>query len=351
MIFVLIFVMLMCFHLLKIITDDYFVVSLDKIAERLKLSNDAAGATLMAVGSSAPELFVSLIAIFIPGEHAAIGMGTIVGSSLFNVLVIIGGVAIVRKTTCRFQTIIRDLLFYIVAVLMLFWVLSDNIVNLWEALLMIAVYIIYVIVVVKWKNFVKEECGIAENQEVEEEEKSTILHRRLLQPIEILVSKIFPKDEYFMAVFLSAIVGIAFLSWVLVQSAIQIAAILEVPEVIVALTVLAVGTSIPDLLSSLSVARQGRGTMGVTNALGSNIFDIFIGMGLPWMLYLLFSDKGIENLVIADLQISIKLLMGSAVLVFLILLVNRWKLNKLVGYILVAIYISYWLWAVLCNVA
>ena len=79
--------MLISFYLLARVCDEYFVESLDKIAKKLKMSSDAAGATLMAVGSSAPELFVAAIALLKPGDHAALGMGTIVGSALFNILV------------------------------------------------------------------------------------------------------------------------------------------------------------------------------------------------------------------------------------------------------------------------
>uniref|UniRef100_A0A8C6U5Z3 Sodium/calcium exchanger membrane region domain-containing protein n=1 Tax=Neogobius melanostomus TaxID=47308 RepID=A0A8C6U5Z3_9GOBI len=76
------------FHALAIVCDIYFVPSLEKISENLDLSEDVAGATFMAAGSSAPELFTSLIGVFI--TKGDVGVGTIVGSAVFNVLVIIG---------------------------------------------------------------------------------------------------------------------------------------------------------------------------------------------------------------------------------------------------------------------
>ena len=75
--------LLVSFYLLAQVCDEYFIKSLDQIAKRFKMSPEAAGATLMAVGSSAPELFVAIIALVRPGGHEAIGMGTIVGSALF----------------------------------------------------------------------------------------------------------------------------------------------------------------------------------------------------------------------------------------------------------------------------
>ena len=88
------FALIASFYLLAEISDRYFIPALDKIAHRFNMSHDMAGATLMAIGSSAPELFVAIIALLKPGDHSAIGVGTIVGSALFNLLVIIGASAI-----------------------------------------------------------------------------------------------------------------------------------------------------------------------------------------------------------------------------------------------------------------
>src|SRR5680860_1690473 len=108
--------LLASFYLLAVICDRYFVFSLDKIALKLNMNSDMAGATLMAVGSSAPELFVSIIALFKPGQEA-LGAGTIVGSALFNVLVIIGASAMVRKAFIAWQPIVRDLSFYTLSII------------------------------------------------------------------------------------------------------------------------------------------------------------------------------------------------------------------------------------------
>ena len=86
MLVVYILILLISFYILAKVVDDYFVESLDNIAERLRMSHDAAGATLMAVGSSAPELFVALFAVLRPdGNHEVIGVANIVGSGLLNI--------------------------------------------------------------------------------------------------------------------------------------------------------------------------------------------------------------------------------------------------------------------------
>ena len=93
------------FYLLAQVSDKYFIESLDRIAHKLNMSHDMAGATLMAVGSSAPELFVAVIALVKPGDHGAIGIGTIVGSAVFNILGIIGAVAVVRRSVLAWQPV------------------------------------------------------------------------------------------------------------------------------------------------------------------------------------------------------------------------------------------------------
>ena len=100
---VLCLVLLLSFYLIAKVCDEYFIESLDQIAKKLKMSHDIAGATLMAIGSSAPELCIAVIALVKPGNHEAIGMGTIVGSAIFNILVIIGASAVVRNTILKWQ--------------------------------------------------------------------------------------------------------------------------------------------------------------------------------------------------------------------------------------------------------
>ena len=94
--------MLYFFLGLAIICDDFFVSSLERISEGLNLSEDVAGATFMAAGSSAPELFTSIMDTFYFTNN--VGVGTIVGSAVFNILIIIGAVAIPtgRVITCYF---------------------------------------------------------------------------------------------------------------------------------------------------------------------------------------------------------------------------------------------------------
>ena len=97
--------------------------------------------------------------------------------------------------------------------------------------------------------------------------------------------------------------------------------------------------------TSVIVARQGKGGMAISNAFGSNIFDILIGLGLPWMILLLFSDRAIP-VGKEDLLTSIILLFGSVAVVFLILYLKKWRVNPKIGYFLISIYLVYLIWQI-----
>ncbi|MDH5382499.1 MAG: calcium/sodium antiporter [Cyclobacteriaceae bacterium] len=332
--------LIVSFYLLAQVSDKYFVVSLDKIAERLNMSHDMAGATLMAIGSSAPELFVALISVFRSGgEHKEIGIGTIVGSALFNILVIIGASAMVRKAVLVWQPVLRDLLFYIIAIITLFIVFYDGNITILESFTLMSIYVLYLLAVRYWRKLFKfTEIDVIDNEEEHDEEHVGFM--KIFFPFDYALSKFYLSSKHYYLNFLISIAMIALLSWVLVESAINISMILEVPEVIIALTVLAVGTSIPDLMSSVIVARQGRGGMAVSNAIGSNIFDILIGLGLPWALVLIFTNTDLQNNK-EGLSESIILLFGSVIFIFAILAIGRWKMSKMTGIFLIGLYMLY----------
>lgn len=328
--------MLLSFILLARIVDKFFVASLDRISHDLKLSSDAAGATLMAVGSSAPELFVALFSVLKPGSHEAIGIGSIVGSALFNLLGIIGVVALVKKSLLTWQPVVRDILFYFVAVGLLLWGIFDGSFSLWNAIAFLAIYVIYVVAVVKWRKlFPYKDMEYTQEKatnDCTESGKANWLDKGLCF--------VFPNAERYYWVFFISIVLIAALSWVLVEAAIIFSYVLNIPEAIIGLTVLAIGTSVPDLISSLIVAKQGRGDMAVSNAIGSNIFDVLVGLGLPFLIAMLIYGGEISASG-QNLFESSAILFASIIVFGLLLVIKRWKINWVTGVILLGLYLFY----------
>jgi len=136
--------MFMC---LAIICDEFFVPSLEVMAERWEISDDIAGATLMAAGGSAPELFTSFIGVFLAKSN--VGFGTIVGSAVFNVLFVIGCCVIFStdELVLTKWPLGRDVTYYIFSLCMLglfFAVITPEVIELWESLVLLALYFVYV---------------------------------------------------------------------------------------------------------------------------------------------------------------------------------------------------------------
>lgn len=144
------------FVALAIVCDEFFVPSLDVIIEKLGITDDVAGATFMAAGGSAPELFTSVIGVFVSFDD--VGIGTIVGSAVFNILFVIGMCALFSKTilSLTWWPLFRDCTFYSVSLLILIYFFRDNQIYWWEALVLFIVYISYA-VFMKW-NVQVERC-------------------------------------------------------------------------------------------------------------------------------------------------------------------------------------------------
>merc|ERR1719450_1868912 len=130
---------------LAIVCDDYFVASLEEISDVLGLTPDVAGATFMAAGSSAPELFTSLMGVFAVKND--VGIGTIVGSAVFNLCCIIGGTALFTPGVLKidWKPITRDTFFYALSIAAMIYVLSDGKVTTPEAAALVGCYFVYVL--------------------------------------------------------------------------------------------------------------------------------------------------------------------------------------------------------------
>lgn len=132
------------FVALAIVCDEFFIPALDVITEKLEISEDVAGATFMAAGGSAPELFTSVIGVFISFDD--VGIGTIVGSAVFNLLFVISMCAIFSKSVLQLTwwPLFRDVSFYSIILIILIIFFRDNVIHWWEALILLSCYVAYV---------------------------------------------------------------------------------------------------------------------------------------------------------------------------------------------------------------
>ncbi|KAL2082641.1 hypothetical protein ACEWY4_022459 [Coilia grayii] len=448
------------FLALAIVCDDYFVTSLEKICEKLDLSEDVAGATFMAAGSSAPELFASVIGVFI--THGDVGVGTIVGSAVFNILCIIGvcGVFAGQVVMLTKYAVFRDSICYIFSVVALIVFIYDEKIVWWESLVLVVMYMIYILIM-KFNSTLQRWCtgkgnknvangnaasgsemedvkptkaytrgsvvmvdeiinasppkyrfpeaglrvmitnhfgpktrlrmasrliiterqklvqaangvesvvvvdgktemengNVPEDKPSEEEESELTspftvprgvmnkLKWLISWPLLLLLFFTIPNcakprwEKYFMLSFILSTVWIAVFSYFMVWMVTIIGYTLGIPDVIMGITFLAAGTSVPDCIASLIVARQGLGDMAVSNTIGSNVFDILVGLGVPWALQTMAVDYGsVVQINSRGLIFSVVLLLGSVALTILGIHVNNWKLDLKLGIYVLVLY-------------
>lgn len=267
-----------------------FAESSSKIGDYFRLPRDVKGATFDAVSSSMPELMVALFAVIF-FKQFEVGIGTIAGSALFNLLVIPGicvfAAPIAFKVSKKVVT--RDALFYLIAVFALIVLLIYyKIWGLGIAIILILIYLFYVRTISLHTK--------------EHKQKNT---KNKKQPEKIKLSK-----EFIIFFTMMGIMGV--FTFLLTKSSINLANILSISPIIIAFTITAAATSVPDTVISITNARKGNLDDATSNVFGSNTFDILIGIGLPLLIYSL--SKGSIEIMFNNLEIVLGLL-GATILV------------------------------------
>jgi len=148
--------------------------------------------------------------------------------------------------------------------------------------------------------------------------------------------------KYFLVTFFMSLVWITILAYFMVWWATVLGAALKIPSTVMGITLLAAGTSIPDALSSIAVAKKGEGDMAVSSSVGSNIFDILVGLPIPWLLSTGIVRPGSTVTIYSSfLVIYVLSLAGMVLLVVLAIYMNRWTLNMTLGRVMFVLYLAY----------
>lgn len=395
--------LIVCLHIfcaLTVVCDDYFVASLNRISSCLKIKPDVAGATFMAVGSSAPTLFISVISIFF--TEGDIGLGTIVGSTIFNTLFIIALCGICAGVTLELNwyPMFRDSLMYILSVFVLMISIADREVYWYEGLVFVFTYSMYILLMYfnqnveawclrrkkRWdekrqkqkeeasgvsgydpeSTIITEEENSEKGQDGEvnkkEQNKEWVLedeeHSRFEVPRgccakfvwgftlpSILLFYITTPDcrekkwkRWYLVTFAISVLWMGFLSYILVWMVTIIGYTYGIPECVMGLTFLAAGSSLPDAIASLVVAQQGNGDMAVSNCIGSNVFDMLC-LGIPWLIKTTLLSPGTTVQIRSrNIFYTSILLLGSILITVVLIACNRWKLNKKFGIYFLVMY-------------
>jgi len=301
--------------ILVIKSADTFVDNLVDIGAALGISQIILGVTASAIGTSLPEFGSAMIASLTGSTD--IGVGVVIGSNIWNIAGILGISAIVSgliKTESR--GIKRDgMITLITALLLIFFMFFGDVTRV-SAIIMIIVYVFYLWILIRDQKKDSNEIKGNFKNPIDNESSST---------------KSFNIKTVLWTVvgFIGLVIGCR----LLIYSGIEIAKIAGIPEMIMGLFTLAIATSIPELVVTLSSAMKGLHDLSIGTVLGSNTFNIMIGIGVP----ALFMNIPVEKL---SLTFDAPVMIFVTVLV-LLLLKRGMKLTRIDGLILVSTYIIY----------
>lgn len=297
------------------------VKSSSKIATSFGLSPLLVGLTVVAFGTSAPELGVSLMASFQGNEDIA--LTNVVGSNIFNLAFILGVCALAAPLVVNLQLLKLDIPISIISTLILFIMCQDGVISFIEGMALLLILVGYMIWILRASK--KEKKQIELNIKDKKEEISSTFKSRTLN-------------------FLIFIIGISVLvggSKLLVSGASDLALRAGVSEAIIGLTLVAVGTSLPELVSSLIATLRGNTDIAIGNVIGSNIFNILFILGSSSII----AQKGISvanNITYYD----IPFLLFLSVLSFPFLLSGK-KVVKWEGVVFLLLYLGYCFYLIL----
>ncbi len=292
---------------------DFLVDGASSIAKKLKISNLVIGLTVVSFGTSAPELVVNIISA-IKGQ-GDLAIGNIIGSNISNILLILGVSAIICALCVHKGTVWKEVPLSLLAILVVFILVNDGLIDRLgfsaltriDGLILLAFFIIFI-----YYTF-----GIAK---VQGEEKDSSIKKRAtwLSIIMILVG----------------LAGLTFGGKWIVDGAIVIAQSFGVSEAIIGLTIVAIGTSLPELATSAIAAFKGRADIAVGNVVGSNIFNLF------WILGITATIRPLEFSPVLNRDVIVCII--ATFLLFLFMFIGkRHVLEKWQGGIFIGLYIAY----------
>ncbi len=317
---------------------DWFVDGSAGIAAKCKIPTLVIGLTVVAFGTSAPELCVSVTSAI--QKSTDISIGNVVGSNICNILLILGLSALFHNLPVQKNSLWLDLPVLLLSSALLIGLgIWGNALQWWDGLIFLAVMAVYMFILVRG--------ALKEQKKAKELEKSVpqgeIASKEGKKP-KGKIGQWFDKMEqklWFLIVL--AVVGLGMVvggGTLLVDAAKYIANHFRVPERIIGLTVVAIGTSLPELVTSVVAAVKGETDIAVGNVIGSNIFNILLVAGAASLFCpLTFTSAGAaSNLIDACVAL------GAAVLLYGLALFKGHKLGKLAGALMLACFIGYYVY-------
>ncbi|MDZ5783870.1 calcium/sodium antiporter [Marinococcus luteus] len=300
---------------------DFFVDGASKIAGNLKVSPLLIGLTIVAFGTSSPEATVSVLAAL--EGNAGVALGNVIGSNIFNITLVIGVTALIAPLAVENETVRKEIPFTLLAGIALLILMSDtalqalseNVITRSDGfvfLLFFTVFLYYIFEVARRNRA---------TQTNEQSAPTAPWTKNILLTVGGLAAIIFGGD-------------------LVVDSATEIALAFGMSETLVGLTIVAIGTSLPELITSITAAIKKETDIAIGNIVGSNIFNIFFVLGAASVI----SPLAVESKIFMDISLMIIL-----TVVLLVFSRTNFRIGRREGAVLAAAYIIYLIYIILRN--
>lgn len=306
---------------------DFLVEGASNIAKKFHIPEIVIGLTVVSIGTSMPELVVSLTSAL--QGHSDIAIGNVVGSNIANLMLILGMCAVIRPLEFKRETRIIEIPITIAATVMLFIMANtshagiDNMIGRAEGAILLGCCILFIIY-----NIIMAKKGEAFDAEEGLEEKRVV---------EIIPTW---KSIFFIVI---GIVGLKFGGDLVVEHAVNIATICGISETLISLTIVAISTSLPELVTSVTATKKGEIDMAIGNIVGSNIFNIILILGASALISPIHYDISYNT----DMLVS---LVSVTVLAITPYIGHKNHLGRIQGGLYVCSYIAYMIWLICINI-
>lgn len=273
------------------------------LASKLNVSPFLIGITVVSFGTSAPELLVSLNAAL--QGSTGIAMGNVIGSNIANIALVLGLTILIRPINVESKRYLFSWLIMLVSSVMFYGFSVDGVIDPIDGLFFIAGLILFISLSIRYRH-----------SSIDEQEMEERINTRLI-PL----------------YFILGAAGLYFGSEFLVANSVIMAKYFGLSEFVIGITIVALGTSLPELVTSVIAILKGQSSISIGNLIGSNIFNVFAVLGITSLVRPLDADT---SLLLSDLPI----MLGVTLLLGLFLFVSR-KLRQIEGVLLISIYLIY----------
>ncbi|MFC4410098.1 calcium/sodium antiporter [Chungangia koreensis] len=302
---------------------DFFVEGASNIARTLKVSPLLIGLTIVAFGTSAPEATVSILAAL--EGNSDVSVGNVVGSNIFNITVIVGVTAIISPLLVDDSIVRKEIPFTMLGSIVLFVLASDltlngstdNFLTRSDGLVFLAIFSVFMYYIFEVARH-NRTLATAEPEDTHTSSK--------------------PSWGKYILFTLGGLAAIIFGGDLVVTNAVEIAYSFGMSETLVGLTIVAVGTSLPELVTSITAARKKESEIALGNLVGSNIFNIFFVLGTSAVI----APLPVDGNIFTDLYILI-----AVTAVLFIFAWSKYKISRIEGSLLTVAYLVYFVYIIM----